>query len=455
MPNIAIFSHGHPELSQGGAERASYALHCLIKDGGFPGWRSTYVSRAEHKHIGHDGDFGAFRGRTEEILVALPPLDHFFQSSLNAQQLYQQLDEIFENLKPDLVHIHHFVYWGLELIEYFHGRKVPIIFTFHEYLSICHRSGQMLKTNGRLCSAAFPSECGQCFPEISSGFFFLRHQRFLEALRLADALISPSEFLAERVRGWSKDLLRVEVVENPRRLADYESSAPCYKPPMTRQLRIGYFGQINPFKGVDILLDAVQIALARGLDIRLCLFGANLEIQDPIFREKIEKKITALDDHVEFFGPYKNSSVIRLMQSCSAVVVPSIWWENSPVVIQEAVTANVMIFGSRHGGMEEKLKSLPNSVLFEPGSSVDLADKLIDFYSRQAKLGEPAAQAMHATTSEYVEKDWLLLKNIYQRVYLTSKKENAYDLELRAPADGGKSDSKRPSQRKRKNSTAS
>ena len=233
----------------------------------------------------------------------------------------------------------------------------------------------MLKTNGRLCYRASPAECHQCFPDIGSGMFFLRKRMFLEALQLAHTLISPSRFLADRISQWSGGVLDIQVLENPRDRSAYEP--PHAAEPLSHETpHVGFFGQINPFKGVHVLLRAFGILKQRHVAVRLRLFGANLDIQEPEFKSAIEAQLVELGDIVEFFGPYRNESVIRLMQTCAAVVIPSIWWENSPVVIQEARDAGVPIVGSRLGGIEEKLAGYDQAFLAEPGSPHALADAI-------------------------------------------------------------------------------
>src|SRR5438270_4211534 len=114
MPRLLIISHGHPDLAPGGAERASYSIHRLIGDGRLEGWDSIYLARVERRDIGHDGEFGSFRGKPDEIIMSPPPVDHFFMSSLDVARLYDLLSEVTDRCRPDLVHLHHIVYFGVE-----------------------------------------------------------------------------------------------------------------------------------------------------------------------------------------------------------------------------------------------------------------------------------------------------------------------------------------------------
>lgn len=388
MPRLLVIGHGHPVLSPGGAEAAAYAVHSIARRGLLTGWESVFLGRVNRSNLGHDGELGSFRGAADEIIASPPGVDYFFMRSLAPAKLYALLDVVLEAARPDVVHAHHFVYWGLDIFSYFNSRRVPLVFTFHEYISICQRNGQMLKTNGRLCYSASPAECNHCFPDISSGMFFLRRRMFLESLHQAHTLISPSQFLAGRLSTWSRGALDIKVLENPRDRSAYE---PIVAPEALGHNvpHVGFFGQINPFKGVHILLRAFAILKQRNCLVRLRLFGANLDIQEPDFKASIEAQLTELGDIVEFFGPYRNESVIRLMQTCAAVAIPSIWWENSPVVIQEARDAGVRIVASRLGGIEEKLADYDQAFMADPGSPHALADAI----ERALKSGDPRQPA--------------------------------------------------------------
>ena len=376
MKTLLILSHGHPAISHGGAETAAYALHRLVKRHMKGIIRSVFVARAEPRQLGHDGRFASFRALSDEILVAPPPLDHLFQCSLEPDILAKIVDDLCRSFNPSVVHIHHFAFWGTDVIDLFKQRGVAVIFTFHEYIAICHRFGQMVKTSGRLCDVQSHSECAMCFPDISSGMFFLRYEMFVQSLKKADALFSPSEFLAARVAEWSSGQLTVEHVENPRDLESYESEGEA-RVSSGGPFILGYFGQLNEFKGIIILLEALKRLKRQGVDIVLRIYGANLQHQDVAFQEKVQSLIEDLGEMVEFFGAYANPRVVRLMTECDGIVVPSIWWENSPVVIQEAIQANVRIIVSNIGGMKEKVSNYERGFVFEVGSSVDLAANIV------------------------------------------------------------------------------
>jgi glycosyltransferase involved in cell wall biosynthesis len=92
--------------------------------------------------------------------------------------------------------------------------------------------------------------------------------------------------------------------------------------------------------------------------------------QSPEFVERLEKAV--LSGIVEYAGPYQNEDVGELMAACDYVVVPSLWWENSPVVIQESYASGRPLIVSGIGGMAEKVVEGVTGFHFAPGNSSDL-----------------------------------------------------------------------------------
>src|SRR5690606_32155101 len=124
-----------------------------------------------------------------------------------------------------------------------------------------------------------------------------------------------------------------------------------------RRSRFAYFGQMNPYKGIDVLLDAVSRVpdSVWGDDARLMIFGGNLEFQPQWFKDRLAASIEKAGDRVRFYGSYENAEMPRLMRSVDWVVMPSVWWENSPIVIQEALFHGRPLIASNVGGMAEKI----------------------------------------------------------------------------------------------------
>jgi glycosyltransferase involved in cell wall biosynthesis len=376
---VLVVSHGHPALSLGGAEVASHNLHKGLNASG--GAASRFIARTGHPVPRHAPSALMSHGLgPDEILFHADRYDHFMLSNGDTDDLRRDFIRYVRSWSPDVVHFHHFIGLGLETI-YAVRDALPdaaLVTTFHEYLSLCHHHGQMVKKQtGALCSRSSPIDCHQCFPDIPMSRF-LRRERFIRAmLGLCDHFVSPSRFLAERYITWGLPREQMSVIENG---LDIPSRATprSLVGPQQRRSRFAFFGQMIEFKGVDILLDAVSRvpAAAWGDDARAMIFGGHLERAPAEYRTRLETLLAAAGPRAQMYGPYRNVDMPRLMRLADWVVVPSIWWENSPVVIQEAFFHGRPVIAADIGGMAEKVRDGIDGLHFHARSAEDLADRL-------------------------------------------------------------------------------
>ena len=269
---------------------------------------------------------------------------------------------LLHRFQPNVVHFHHYTNIGLEFIAA--ARRVlsgvRIVVTLHEYLAICHHHGVMVKTGTfALCRRPDDVDCARCFPNIRAQDFARRQAHIRAVLDQANFLIAPSEFLRRRYIAWGIPAWQIVVVEN---------GLEAVPPPPPRLLAkgecrsvFGYFGQIHPFKGLLQLLAAfdqlanMPIAMTQG--IRLVIHGAYLEINHPDYIDSFKNFLKRNARRVEFAGPYRRRDQHRLMAAIDWVVVPSIWWENSPLVIEEAFAHKRPVICSNIGAILEKVRS--------------------------------------------------------------------------------------------------
>jgi glycosyltransferase involved in cell wall biosynthesis len=375
---VLVISHGHPAFSIGGAEMASYNLFLGLNR--LPGAEAFFLSRVGHPIARHaHTPLMSLRQGPRETFLWADDYDHQLISNRATDDLAGAFRRYLADLQPDVVHFHHFIGLGMEAIWEVRRTlpKARIVVTFHEYLSICLHHGQMVKTQKKqLCSSASPAECHACFPESSPRHIFERELFLKDHLELADAFVSPSHFLIDRYVKWGLPAEKFIMLENGIDTAQVAPARPL--PPNGRRARFGFFGQVTEFKGVQVLLDAVGRVpdSVWGDDAALCIFGGNLENQPLAFRESFEQLVEKAGRRAKFYGAYQAHEMADLMRQVDWVVVPSIWWENSPLVIQEAFLHGRPVIASDIGGMREKVLDGINGVYFRRGSAEDLADKL-------------------------------------------------------------------------------
>jgi glycosyltransferase involved in cell wall biosynthesis len=87
------------------------------------------------------------------------------------------------------------------------------------------------------------------------------------------------------------------------------------------------------------------------------------------------------------------------MQAVDWVVVPSVWWENAPLVIEEARAAGRPVIVSGIGGLAEAVRHDIDGLHVPPGDAASLAETLAmasgdaALWDRLSRAGRPRAYA--------------------------------------------------------------
>ncbi|MBB3061890.1 glycosyltransferase family 4 protein [Microbulbifer rhizosphaerae] len=376
---ILIVSHGHPDHSKGGAEVAAYNL---FKEYQRQGLDTVFLARTDQPS--HGGSAFSTINSDREILFHTHMSDFFLFQSGYKRHVWQDFHGLLQRYRPTVVHFHHYIHMGLELIREVKNTlpNARIVLTLHEYLAICANNGQMVKPGKqmKLCYKSSPSDCARCFPDRSTADFFLREKYIKSIFKLVDVFVSPSHFLIERYKVWGIPKEKMVMIEN----GQPEVEAPPPRPLAEGEARgrFAFFGQINPYKGVDVLLEAFKLLPEDVQEqVHLDIHGANLDIQTKEFQEKIHGLLEDLGDLVTLHGSYESHEIGRLMEQADWVIIPSVWWENSPMVIQEAFNHRRPLIGPDIGGMNEKINDGVDGLLFRSRSSMSLSCKIAEAIS--------------------------------------------------------------------------
>ncbi len=370
---ILIISHGHPDFSAGGAETAAYAHWCELRRRGMEAMLVCRVGNSPG-HVG--APFFARSADGLEVLFSPPPVDHFRHSQMQRRVVYEDFRALLERFRPAAVHFHHYSHMGLELIREVrkYDPAIPIVLTLHEFLGICHAHGQMLKTSGVLCQKAAPLDCHLCFPHISPQDFFMRELFVKSFFALVDRFVCPSEFLRERYLAWGLPPDKLVVLENGQPPPDENILEDS--PGKTYETRFVVLGQLSRRKGTHILLDAVRLLPKRLRKlVRIELHGSSQFAEDD-FRIQFDKAVLEAEGTVTYCGPYLSKNVRDIIRRNGWLIVPSIWWENSPTVIQEAFAAGRPVICSDIGGMAEKVTHGVSGIHFRVNNPSDLAARI-------------------------------------------------------------------------------
>jgi glycosyltransferase involved in cell wall biosynthesis len=384
---VLYVSHNHPAVRPGGLELYAQDLYDVAKKTG--AFEPVFLARTGPPYsretrdqtnspfalVGSDPNQYLFY---THIKPDLSNYDALFGRTVDKEDLTRDYAGFLEAHDPDIVHFHHTLFLGFDIVRVTRNvlPDVPIVYSFHEYIPICHRDGQMVRTRtNELCAEESPRRCHECFPDITPQTFYMRKRFIQSQLELVDRFIVPSEYVALRYAEWG--IPRSKIVVKPYSRQPISVTADELDPrDRTRpRNRFAYFGQLSPYKGADVLLEAIDL-LGEDFDGELWIFGANLEIQNPEFRKRFEALLAVERDNVKLAGSYERSEIPKLMARIDWVVVPSIWWETGPIVVWEAFQNGRPVITSDIGGMSEKVTDGVNGLHFRTGDPHALADVL-------------------------------------------------------------------------------
>jgi len=395
---VLLISLFHPELVRGGAQQICYELFEGLKEQ--PYIKPTLLASIDDSVPAlykSGARITGFDGRPGEFLFLSREYDYWWHRS-SSVQLLESYAEFLQVIRPDVVHFHHFLTLGIDLLTL--TRKVlptvKIVFTFHEFMAICAADGHMLrKHDGSLCTHASPVRCHQCFPHLPPEQFFVRARWMKRHLEAVNVFTTPSRFMIKHYTDWGIDPKRIFQVGNVQ-----QNRAPTAldEEPRAKRNRFGFFGQLVDAKGIHILLQAVEHLRAEGFtDFSVELNGDNLRYASDARRKEIESFLEreaarpVREQNVIFNGSYQVDQLAGRMARIDWCIVPSVWWEIFGLVISEAWMFGRPVIASNVGGPAERVRHEVDGLHFEVGDAKSLAGAMRRACTEEGLWGRLAA----------------------------------------------------------------
>ena len=308
--------------------------------------------------------------------------------------------------KPDLFFLVSGYLMTASVIHAARDLGIPTALYLTDFWFLCPRI-TMLRSDGRLSTLPIESTtCARCLGEEKRRFRWLgqvlpqgmdwywreqqepaarieRRTEFLQdAISKVDRIITPSHFLGEMYEkaGFSQ-APSVYIRQGLDRAADRSAWSHSS---LEKILRVGYIGQIASHKGVQVLVDAVRSLKTE--NINLTIYGD--ETSFPDYTRLLRRKIDA-DPRIQLAGVFQGPERLKeIMAGFDVTVVPSVWYENSPNAILEALSYGVPVITSDLGGMSELVQHGHNGLLFRAGDSSDLALQLQKLVEQPGLISE-------------------------------------------------------------------
>ncbi len=314
--------------------------------------------------------------------------------------------ELLDEVRPDVVHIGHLNHLSTSLPWEAAKRGIPIVYTLHDYWVMCPR-GQFMQMHPEdpsdlwaACDGQNDRKCAErCYARYFSGAsteheedvtywagWVERRMAHVRAMtEIVDTFIAPARYLLERYRD------QFGLPEAKLRYIDYGFDRTRMQGRSRKggePFTFGYIGTHIPAKGIHQLIEA--FGRVRG-EARLRIWGRPRGQDTDALRAIARNLPGDAPSRVEWLTEYRNQEIVRdVFDLVDAIVVPSVWVENSPLVIHEAQQARVPVLTANAGGMAEYVHHEVNGLLFEHRSVASLAEqmqRMVDDPEEARRLG--------------------------------------------------------------------
>ena len=359
--------------NRGGAERWLFEVDRFLRD---QGHETVYFSMRDDNNVPSPWNeyFVSPVSYTQSPFspASLKAILRMFYSG----EVNRAIERLIKDTRPDIAllgNVYHQL--GPSLIHSLARHRIPMIMMLHDYKVVC--PSYLMFRRGRPCEKCargrfFWSAIHGCGGSRVRGCVLALEsywqKNIVKSYSKIATFIAPSRFLADNANemGFTHPIQHVPNFV----------SIPTCKADTANGRAVGFAGRISPEKGLRILINAA--AMATDIPVRIAGTGPSLE----------ELKQLA-SPNVTFVGQLDKESLVQEMLTWRAAVIPSLWYENSPYSILEAMALGLPVIGSDAGGISELLNG--RGILFPAADAKALARAIHELWGnlkRCKQLGD-------------------------------------------------------------------
>lgn len=308
-------------------------------------------------HLNHPTPYSKFFVSQVDFQNSKPSLKKAVQFVYSAEAK-TRIQALVDQAKPDIAHLHNISHQLTPaIIPALRAKGVPVVQTLHDYQLIC--PNYKLYTQGQVCERCFKHKyvnaaLHACLKNSSTAgtlaaIEMTLHKLVLRSYDKVDIFICPSQFLFDRLVAWGIPQQKLRYIPH--------AVEPRPKIDLPKNGSYLFVGRLSQEKGIHSFIQAAQ-ALP---DIQFAIAG-----QAETEAETLHWKTTSTAfSNMTWYGQISDQAKLRqLMGQAKAVVVPSEWYENAPLVVLEAQAAGTWVLCSQRGGLPELIQSGKNGLVY-------------------------------------------------------------------------------------------
>ena len=267
-----------------------------------------------------------------------------------------QIKKLLQTINPDVIHINNV--WRLSLDVMRAVSDYPTVQTIRDYGAICPKL-TCIYSDGSICGGYKHSHCKQCvYSSFELRLKYISMCRYNRIrLRSISTFLAPSKALADAC---TMNGIKTACLNNP-----FDSSRITVSPKTKHSRKILlYYGLISEMKGIDQFVHALDTLQQDDYEM---WFAGDIEAN---YRGQFNK---ILSEHsgFKYLGKLQYQAVMDLYKDVYCVVAPSLWIENYPNTVLEAIANKTLAIGSNRGGIPELIGN--DCFLFDVTNIKDIA----------------------------------------------------------------------------------
>lgn len=335
-----------------------------------------------------------------------------FLNHFDVPERIELIQNLIKTIKPDLVHFNHLIGLSTKIIPIIREMGIPVIFTPTDYWAICPKVTLLRTFDQSLCDGpedivnclrcfrhmpryvaqllikASQSSLKYIFPKLNAiNSLKKRQDVIINNINYANKILPATFFLKERLIKYSIKQNKIEVVPYGVNIGFLPPKIPTpnfftEKSP----LRLGFIGTIAELKGLHVIVEALAYLGDDKQKITLDIYGHFDENDD--YHQLLKMKVSAIGSSINLKGTFTHDKIGEILRSFHFLIVPSIWFEDTPLVLCSALSAGIPVIVSKVGGMTEVVHEGINGFSFPVGDSYSLSIIILEILKNPPKLAD-------------------------------------------------------------------
>lgn len=319
---------------------------------------------------------------------------HFSDNAIN-----NIIKEFVSSIQPDVVSFNHIIGFTAEAIKTVKRLNIPTMYLVTDFWSVCPKIKLFKEKQNKVCNGPdrYGANCMNCLLGTPTFFnkillwmssrkifrdltyqpikflnnIYERKSKMLKNINFADKIIVPTSLMYRTLLENGVDSSKMEKISFG--LDIIFDKKGVFKKESDR-LVFGFIGSLIPSKGPEILINSFNfLNKIKGNKSKLMIYGKEEHTR---YYKKLKNISKKNDNAIEFRGTFNSKDIGVVLEGIDVLIIPSLWYENMPLVLCSALITKTPVIVSNFEGMTEFVHEGVEGYFFEPGNHEDLASKM-------------------------------------------------------------------------------